>query len=453
MNYFIFFISIFLISLQLNAAVKLISPANESIIYGRNIPFIIRGCKTMPSSTMKINNQQKRNLWKKTNYKKQWNSFVNLENNKNYSIQLNGKCKNKSFSFNLQVNTNFNYFNNSIDQLAFTFINNNKPNKLAWDWSPAIFLYGLAKYAHKSQYKTSFINYVHNYHNHFVKNDLPNLNWADRCPSALSGLELLKSFNNKIAIPNIQKVINFLKTTKKNSLGSINHFGTNSWMARIFPQSIWVDSLMMWAVLAVQFGDLTKDNDLLEFGLKQPLIFANKMRDLETGLFFHAWNIKKNRPFPKRNTFWLRGNAWVLTALIEMIDIISPNNLYYPKLVQLFQSLAQSALNYQQPNGMWDTLISSPGSAYEESSGTALLAYAYHKGHRLNLLEKKFQDASINSYTALTARLFLKGENRIMGEISWLTMPYSKLGYKLIPRKKNLAFGVGSLLLLASEMQ
>ena len=111
MNYFIFFISIFLISLQLNAAVKLISPANESIIYGRNIPFIIRGCKTMPSSTMKINNQQKRNLWKKTNYKKQWNSFVNLENNKNYSIQLNGKCKNKSFSFNLQVNTNFNYFN------------------------------------------------------------------------------------------------------------------------------------------------------------------------------------------------------------------------------------------------------------------------------------------------------------------------------------------------------
>jgi len=136
-----------------------------------------------------------------------------------------------------------------------------------------------------------------------------------------------------------------------------------------------------------------------------------------------------------------------------MIDTISPKNSYYQKLVQLFQSLAQSTLNYQQTNGMWDTLITSPGSAYEESSGTALLAYAYHKGHRLNLLDKRFQDASIKSYTALTARLFLKGEQRIMGEISWLTMPYTKLGYQLIPRKKNLAFGIGSLLLLASEMQ
>ncbi len=453
MNHFLFIISILLISLKINASIKLISPVNHSIIYGNNIPIVIKGCKTMPSSTIKINNQKYLTTWEETNYKKQWNSFVSLENKNKYSLQLTGKCKKKRFSFNIQLNTDFNYYNNSIDQLAYTFINNNKPNKLSWDWSPAIFLYGLSKYAHKSQYKTSFINYINNYHDHFIRNDLPKLNWADRCPSALSGLELLKSFNNKIAIPNIQKVINFLKTTTKNSLGSINHFGTQSWMARIFPQSIWVDSLMMWAVLAVQFGDMTKDNELLEFGLKQPLIFANKMRDVDTGLFFHAWNVKKDRPFPKRNTFWLRGNAWVLTALIEMIDTISPKNSYYQKLVQLFQSLAQSTLNYQQTNGMWDTLITSPGSAYEESSGTALLAYAYHKGHRLNLLDKRFQDASIKSYTALTARLFLKGEQRIMGEISWLTMPYTKLGYQLIPRKKNLAFGIGSLLLLASEMQ
>ena len=338
--------------------------------------------------------------------------------------------------------------------VAKSFIRTHSAPKLSWNWSEAILLYAMAKYSDDrlSMWQQELTQYLKQYHQYYLQNP-PKIDWADRCPSALSGLLLAKQTGDRTGLANAHRVADFLHNSKRNAFGSLNHFGNDTFMARLFPASIWVDSLMMWALFAVQYGKDMNDQSLFDFGLEQMEIFYKYLYSKQTGLFYHAWNVDKNTPYPKNNTFWLRGNGWVIAALIDMLDQLPPSDARYKPLAQKFQGLAHATLKYRLDNFLWDTLISMPGKGYSESSGSALIAYAYAKGARLKLLPAEFKHRALETYNALNARLINEKDKSSLPEISWLTMPYGPLVYKIIPRKKNMPYGIGAYLLLAREFE
>ena len=118
----------------------------------------------------------------------------------------------------------------------------------------------------------------------------------------------------------------------------------------------------------------------------------------------------------------------------------------------MFRNLANSALPYRQPSGFWDTVMAEPGYAYEESSGSALIAYAYAKGFRLGLLDESFMGPARDTFSSITARLKKGAAGYAVTGVSSGTIPSNRLGYKLVPTGDNILYGAGAYLMLASEM-
>jgi len=320
-----------------------------------------------------------------------------------------------------------------------------------WNWGPAIFLYPLLKIAPKSAKKDAYLDYIKRYHQEHLGR-VPTIQWADHCPAALSAFDLAIKHDDDFAMSSVEKVVEWIRTVERNAIGSINHNGYNNIQTLVIPGSIWVDSLMMWALLAVKYGIEYNDNDLAEFGLIQPGIFASKLLDPQSGLFYHAWEIKTDQPYPKNNAFWLRGNGWALVSMVEIIDEIEQDNSHYSELVSLFTDMAHSTLPLRQPSGYWDTVIKEPGYAYEESSGSALIAYAYAKGTRLGFLPQKFRYYARDTFRGIVSRMVRRDPGFTMEEISIGTNPSSRAVYKAIPKDRNLPYGVGAFLLLADEL-
>jgi unsaturated rhamnogalacturonyl hydrolase len=208
----------------------------------------------------------------------------------------------------------------------------------------------------------------------------------------------------------------------------------------------------MWSLLAVKYGLYTGDTELLEFGLQQPVLFASKLQDPDSGLFYHAWNIPGDCLLPANNTFWLRGNGWVLASVGEMLRLIGPGHASYDQMAAIFVSLAEGSLEWRQPSGYWDTVMTDPGYAYEESSGSALIAFGYARGVNLGLLDDSYMDLAKDTFKAITARMKKRSVGYTMEEISIGTNPSGKWLYSMVPKDRNLSYGVGAFLLLAAEL-
>jgi unsaturated rhamnogalacturonyl hydrolase len=209
---------------------------------------------------------------------------------------------------------------------------------------------------------------------------------------------------------------------------------------------------MMWALFSVEYGLFSNNEELEEFGLSQPAIFAERLRDDKTGLFHHAWNIESDSLCPEDNAIWLRGNAWVMVSILEMISSINESDIRYGELCSMFQGLAESSLSYRQTSGYWDTVMSKPGFAYEESSGSALIAYAYAKGSRLGLIDDSYFYIAIDTFSSITSRLKKSSSGYAVEDVSSGTIPSNRYGYKLVPRGSNIPYGAGAYILLASEL-
>ncbi|MBI4668755.1 MAG: glycoside hydrolase family 88 protein [Elusimicrobia bacterium] len=95
-----------------------------------------------------------------------------------------------------------------------------------------------------------------------------------------------------------------------------------TFISSFYPDSIWADSLMMYALFAVEWGAYQGDKALYEFGLAQPGIFAGVLQDPGSGLFKHAWHenmIFRLRPGPAQGQLELRVMARPLCAKEFMI--------------------------------------------------------------------------------------------------------------------------------------
>ena len=98
------------------------------------------------------------------------------------------------------------------DSVATHLMNKKAATKMSWDWGPAIFLYGLLKFAKTvpSYRSRSYVSYAESYHQHYETKGTPKINWADKVAPALSGHELLVSWGNPVAQNHLNKAMTFL---------------------------------------------------------------------------------------------------------------------------------------------------------------------------------------------------------------------------------------------------
>ena len=357
-------------------------------------------------------------------------------------------------------------------QLAQNFIHLHPANDLVWDWRGSIFTYGLMEFAQNltsENKKKEFIQYITDYHQHWEKIGIPPIDHSDHCPSALGLLALKKLKTPKLNYSALEKAATYLRTQKRNDLGALDHLGS----LNVYPHSMWVDSLMMYALFAVQYGKEIGDHPLLDFGASQVRIFAKALQDPKDHLFRHArfehdksyWKEMKagERPevfheiyenggsvLPKESAYWLRGNSWVMVSAVEMLDQLPANHPERKIILKLLKSMAEAALKYQHSSGMWSTLMNIP--SYEESSGTALVAYAFaHAVHQGYLSQDYYSHAEL-AYSALLKNLAKTPEGLSLTQNSKGTEPDVPAVYTKLSIISDAAYGVGGFLMLSKEL-
>ncbi len=332
-----------------------------------------------------------------------------------------------------------------VDQVVATW-----DPKMKWMWGEALFGYALTL-LDEHLGNENYTSFLEAYCDYYVKN--PPL--VDQSDTAAPGLITYRMFV-KTKKPEYKvltdKVLDYILNTKRVLEDSPNHLGS-SFIGKFYPESIWVDSLMMFSVFPSLYAKENNDKKLLDIAARQPRIFAGYMQDKDDDLWYHSYWVRRKRHYPFRKLYWGRGNGWVIASLPMILENIG-NHPERDEIIRIFQKTSAALIRYQREDGTFETVLNKPGKTYRELSATALIAAGWFHGYRLKLLEEKYLEAARKAFKACVATIHEEKGQLVFPEISNPTIPlpvFPYLGYKLVPKGKNWSYGLAALIFAAIE--
>jgi unsaturated rhamnogalacturonyl hydrolase len=331
----------------------------------------------------------------------------------------------------------------AADALAESTARRVLPEALRWDWGEGLLLSALARQ------NAGYLPIVERFFAAHARRGLPRIDWSDKCSPALAALELASAGPNAVALDVCRRVVDYLRSSRATPAGGLNHFGTSLY-SRFYPQSMWVDSLMMFGVFAARWGSFACDPRMTDFAADQALAFAGALQDPATGFWRHACFPSLGRAIPLGNAFWLRGNGWAIAAVATLLDTLPEHHPRRERLADILARSARGLLAHQRASGLWSTVIDR--DTYLETSGSALCAWGLLLGARTGHLPTEARRAASAALQAVVARLEPGRGGLSMSSISASTMPYPTRMYGWIPRRRDLPHGIAAFLFAAQEL-
>lgn len=338
----------------------------------------------------------------------------------------------------------------AVKSLADSIITQ-KPAKMRWMWGEALLGYSLSEldaYEKKDDYSA----FLKGFCDHYVAHE-PRVDQADTTAPALITYAMQKKTGNQDYKKLTDKVLDYIKHEPRLIDDAVNHLG-NSPEGKFYPQSIWVDSLMMFSVFTARYARENGDESLMKTAARQPRLYAEYMQDKDEKLWYHSYWVKRKSHYPAKSLFWGRGNGWVLAALPMIAESLGSDHPEYETIRNIFTETAAAVVRHHRDDHYYDTLLGYRRKTYRESSASALIALGYFQGYRLGWLDESYLQKGRDTFRSLSDALIVKGGKVFMDEISGPTIPLQLLpylGYRLIPRAKNFSFGIAALILAAIE--
>lgn len=219
-----------------------------------------------------------------------------------------------------------------------------------------------------------------------------------------------------------------------------------------YPNQMWLDGLYMGPALYAEwqyhFGIETSEED----NMKSWSDIANQFKtihqytyDSEKKLNYHAWSADPSDPnsfWAKKEAphtgcspeFWGRGMGWYFAALVDVLNFMPPSHEDYPALVQITKDVAEGLTSYQdEQSGCWYQLLQYDSTKtannigdfycnkiynvcdkpnYLESSASSMFTYAYLKGIRIGILDKKqYMPVARKAYEGLIQTFIRENKN------------------------------------------
>jgi len=322
--------------------------------------------------------------------------------------------------------------------------------KMKWMWGEALLGYALSlldEHLGTDQYTKFLTDYCDYYVDH-----PPRVDQSDTSAPALITYQMQKKTGNVAYKQLTDRVLFYIANEPRLIEDSVNHLG-NSKEGKLYPKSIWVDSLMMFSVFPSRYSRENQDDKMMDIAARQPRILAKYMQDPVDGLWYHSYWVKQKTHYPRRKLYWGRGNGWVVAALPMILDQIG-NHEEKQNIEKIFVDTCKGLLPYQRSDGAFETVFNKIGKTYRELSFTALVAAGFLHGYRLKLLDDSFLEAGTKAFQTVVDSLQYENEDIYMPEISGPTIPlpiFPYLGYKLVPRGRNWSYGIAALIFAAIE--
>ena len=172
----------------------------------------------------------------------------------------------------------------------------------------------------------------------------------------------------------------------------------NFWHKKIYPDQVWLDGTYMALPFLAMYEKTFGDGDFSDI-IRQLRVVHDRMRDPETGLYYHGYDASRKAFWADPETgrsrsFWLRAIGWYSLALADLTDILPEGAPEKKEIAGMFRELMGSAVKYADPEtGMYWQVMDQAGREgnYPETSGSSMIACAMLKGVRLGVLDESFR--------------------------------------------------------------
>ena len=192
----------------------------------------------------------------------------------------------------------------------------------------------------------------------------------------------------------------------RNSLGGF-------WHKENYPWQMWLDGLYMCSPFLAQYGKEFNRPECIDDAVHQCLLVRDHLRDKKTGLYFHAWDEKRQQIWCDPATglshhFWGRSIGWWMMAVIDVLDYVPADHPKRKQLVAIVNGLAEAMLKYHD-DGCWYQLVDimDDGRNYREGTVTSMMLYCYTKALAKGYINKrKYSNVPSMIYNGIQKHLF-----------------------------------------------
>ncbi len=185
-------------------------------------------------------------------------------------------------------------------------------------------------------------------------------------------------------------------------------FEGNFWHKQIYPDQVWLDGVYMAQPFIATYQKEFGTGDYSDIAAQIRNV-RKRMRDPETGLYYHGYDASRKAFWADPETglsrcFWLRAIGWFTLALADLTGILPESAPERAEIVETFRELAESLEKYMDPEtGMYWQVVNQPGREgnYPETSGSSMIAYAMLKGSRLGVLDARFRELGRKTFRGI----------------------------------------------------
>ena len=170
-------------------------------------------------------------------------------------------------------------------------------------------------------------------------------------------------------------------------------------------ESIWIDMVFATCPFLAYSGKYFKNNVYFDEAVKQMQIMHEAFYDAECGLYHQAINI---RDIKQSDDHWGRGNGWGIIAMTELVKAFPADYAPRKEIVDMLVKLLDSALKFQDDDGMWHQEMTDFDS-YVETSGTGLILYALGVALELGLCPPEWKERFIKGLKGYLTYIGLDG--------------------------------------------
>lgn len=157
---------------------------------------------------------------------------------------------------------------------------------------------------------------------------------------------------------------------------------------------IWIDEAAAITPFMLFTGLTCGRKEYIDFAAGQCIMLYEQLIDPDCGLLHQCKGFLEDHGLCSED-HWSRGNGWGYLALAELVQYLPEGSEYREKVVKYYKDLSEAVLPFQTDRGLWRQEMTEK-SAWEESSGTALILYGIGIGLRIGLLpENLYKDVFV----------------------------------------------------------
>jgi unsaturated rhamnogalacturonyl hydrolase len=182
------------------------------------------------------------------------------------------------------------------------------------------------------------------------------------------------------------------------------------WHKLRYPNQMWLDGLFMASPFLAHYGKVFHEPTAFDEVAKQILLMDKRGYDAKTGLYYHAWDETRSRPWANKQTgqspnFWGRAVGWYGMAIVDSLDFFSPTHPEVEHINEILRKVADGMVRWQDPKtGLWWQVLDQGDRQgnYLEATASSMFVYTLAKGiNRGYLPREKYLPAVLKGYEGI----------------------------------------------------